>query len=150
MPKFRGSIFVSYSFQWTGLLNTSYNTFTSFALSLLDKVTIGAYNFVFVILNVETPTTLDITQYFIQLNSRLVLQLINGISNDPQKSPKYFSGTAIFIFLNTPLPAAPKVLKKLDLYLKGVQLVVLTLTVTPLLILCSSLLNCYKLPEVSE
>ena len=77
----------------------------------------------FVILNVETPTTLHITQYFVQLNSRWVLQLINGISNDPQRLPKYFSGTATLLytpFLYTPLSAAPKVLKKLDLYLKDV------------------------------
>ena len=39
---------------------------------------------------------------------------------------------------------------RLDLYLKDVELVVLTLTGNPLLMLSSSLLNCYKLPEVSQ
>ena len=39
---------------------------------------------------------------------------------------------------------------RLDLYLKDVELVVLTLTGTPLLMLSSSLLNCDKLPEMSQ
>ena len=42
------SIFVWYLFQQTGLLNSSSNSFTNFTLSLLDKVTIGTYNFMFV------------------------------------------------------------------------------------------------------
>ena len=52
---------------------------------------------------------------------------INGISKDLQNFLKYFSRTAIFTFLNTPLSAASKGLKKLDLYLKDVELVVETL-----------------------
>ena len=43
---------------------------------------------------------------------------IDGISKGLQKLLKYFSGTAIFTFLNAPLLAFPSVLKKLDLYLK--------------------------------
>ena len=46
------------------------NYFVGFTLSLVDKVTIGTYNFVFVILNVVSPVMLDITQFLIQLNSR--------------------------------------------------------------------------------
>ena len=47
------------------------------------------------------------------------LQLINGISKDLQKLLKYFSGTAIFTFLNTLLSStAVGSPMKLDLYLK--------------------------------
>ena len=76
--------FFWYSFQWTGLLNPSCNSFTSFTLSLLDKVTIGFYNLVFVILNVVS-TIIDITQSLLQFNSKWILQLISGICNDLQK-----------------------------------------------------------------
>ena len=54
----------------TGQLNPSTNCFTSFALSWLDKVTIGTYNFVFFILNFVAPTIFDITQFLLQFNSR--------------------------------------------------------------------------------
>ena len=46
-------------------------------------------------------------------------QLINSISNDLQK---LIGGTAILTFLNTPLSASVNVLRKLDLYLKDVEL----------------------------
>ena len=115
------SIFVCYSFQYTGLLNPSSNSFTNFTLSLLDKVRIGPYNFVYVILNVVSAIV-DITQSLLQFNSRWILQLINGISKDLQKLLKYFSGIAIFTFLNTPLSAAVSGFKKLDLHLKDVEL----------------------------
>ena len=71
----------------------------------------------FVILNVVSAIE-DITQFLVQFNSRWILQLTNGISKDLQKLLKYFSGTAIFMFLNTPLSSASKGLKKLDLHLK--------------------------------
>ena len=63
------SIFVWYSFQQPSLLNPSFNSFTGFTLSLLDKVTIGPYNFVFVISNVVSAVV-EITQSLVQLNSR--------------------------------------------------------------------------------
>ena len=46
-------------------------------------------------------------------------QLINSISNDVQN---LISGTAFLTFLNTPLSASVSVLRKLDLYLKDVEL----------------------------
>ena len=46
-------------------------------------------------------------------------QLINRISNDVQN---LISGTAFLTFLNTPLSASVSVLRKLDLYLKDVEL----------------------------
>ena len=120
-------------------------------MSLLDKVTIEAYNFVFVLLNVMTPITLDITQSYLQFNSRWILQLINSISKDLQKLVNYFSGTAIFTSLNTPLSSAISRLKKLDLYLKDDEFVVLTITGTPSLFTGDPwLLNCHKLPEVCK
>ena len=76
---------------------------------------------------------------------------INGISKDLQNLLKYFSRTAIFTFLNTPLSAASKGLKKLDLYLKDVELAVETLPEFPDFVTSnSSLLNCHRLPEVSQ
>ena len=72
----------------------------------------------FVILNVVSAIA-DITQSLVWFNSRLILQLINGISKDLQKLLKYFSGTAIFIFLNAlSLFTAVDSFMKLDLYLK--------------------------------
>ena len=115
--KFLDYIFVWYSFKQTGLLNHSSNSFISFTLSLLNKVTIGTYNLVFVILNVVSAIV-DIIQSFVQFNSRWIFQLINGIFKDLKKLLKYFSGTAMFTSLNTPLSASLKGLKKLDLYLK--------------------------------
>ena len=104
----------------------------------------------FVILNVVSAIV-DITQSLLQFNSRWILQLINGISNDLQKLLKYFCGTAIFTFLNTHLSAAISGLKKLDLYLKDVELSAETLSGVPALVSGDSLLlNCHKLPDVYE
>ena len=100
----------------------------------------------FVILNVVS-TIVYITQSLVQFNSRWILQLINGISKDLQKLLKYFSGTAIFTSLNTPLSAAVSGLKKLDLYLKDVELAVETLSGFPEFVPGdSSLLNCHRHP----
>ena len=101
--------------------------------------------FVFVILNFVSAIV-DITQSLVQFNSRWILQLINGISDDLQKLLKYFSGTAIFTSLNTPPSASSSVLKKCDLYLKDDEPAVVTLGGYSLFIFCSSLLNCHKLP----
>ena len=73
----------------------------------------------------------DITQSLLQFNLRWILQLINGISKDLQKSVKYISETAIFTFLNTPLSAAVSDLKKLDLYLKNDESAVVELAGFP-------------------
>ena len=49
----------------------------------------------------------NISQFLPQFNSRRILQLIKRISNYLEKLLKYFSGTAIFTFLDTLLlPAA--------------------------------------------
>ena len=81
----------------------------------------------FGILNVVSAIV-DITQSLVQFNSRWILQLINGIDNVLQKLLKYFSGTAIFTFLNTTLPStivdSPM---KLDLYLNDDEPSVVTL-----------------------
>ena len=63
----------------------------------------------------------------------------------------YFSGTAIFTSLNTPLSVAVSGLKRLDLYLKDVELAVETLSgFTAFVTADSSLLNYHKILEVSE
>ena len=92
--------------------------------------------------------TLDNIQLLFHVNENSTLQLINGISNDLQKLLKYFNGTAIFApFFIPPFRMVPI---KFYLYLKD-QLYVLTLERFPLFSFgCLSLLNCYKLPEVSE
>ena len=145
MSKFLVSISVWYSFQLTGLLNPSSNSFTSFTLSFLQKVTIGTYNFVFVILNVVSATV-DVTQSVLHLNSRWILQLVNPISKNLQKLLKYSTGRAIFTFWNTPLSVASKSLKKLDLYLKNHELFVKTLSGFPSLVTGDlSLSDCHKL-----
>ena len=102
-------------------------SFNSFTLSLLNKVTIGTYNFVFVILNIVL-VIVDITQSLLQFSSRWVLQLNNGISKDPQKQIKYFSGTATFPFSNTLLlSTAVNSFMRLDLYLKYVESAIISL-----------------------
>ena len=105
----------------------------------------------FVILNVVLAIV-DLTQCLLQFNSRWILQLINYISKELQKLLKYFSGTAIFTFLNTLLPStAIQSFMKLDLYLKDDELAVETFSWFPASVAGdSSLLNCHKLPEVSD
>ena len=76
------------------------------------------------------------------------MQLINSISIDLQKLLKYFSGTAIFMFLPATVEDSPV---KLDLYLKDDELSTETLSGFPAFVTGdSSLLNCHKLPELSE
>ena len=115
-------------------MNPSFSCFVKFTLSLVDKVTIGTYNFVLVILNVVAPTILDIKQFLVQLSSKLILQLVNGISNDLKKLDIYFKGTTIFALLRSAcaLSQAP-------------EAIILPSSFK----FCSSLLNCHKPPEES-
>ena len=83
-------------------------------------------------------------QFLFHVNETSTLQLINGISNDHQKLLKYFNGTAIF---------SPFLLViRLDLYLYDDELfgIWLASTVRSSFSFISSLLNCHKLPGVSE
>ena len=97
-----------------------------------------------VIANVAAVPALGNIQFAYHFNESSNLQLINGISNNLQKLLKYFSGTAIFT------PFLPVI--ELDLYLNDDELfgMWLSSTVKSLSLPISSLLNCYKLPEVSE
>ena len=91
-----------------------------------------------VIVKVDLLSSLDNIQFSFHDNESSTLQLINGISNDLQKLLKYFSGTAIYtLFLSV---------IKLDLYLYDDELLTAKWTFSSI----SSLLNCHKLPEVSE
>ena len=83
-------------------------------------------------------------QFLFHVNETSTLQLINGISNDHQKLLKYFNGTAIF----TPF----LLVIRLDLYLYDDELfgIWLASTVRSSFSFISSLLNCHKLPGVSE
>ena len=128
LPKFFDSGFVWYSFQQTGILNPSSNSFTSFTLSLLEKVTIGTYNFVFVILNV-VAVIVDRVELHSLYSSLIQDEFYNYAmaSKDLQKLLKYFSETAIFMSLNTPLSAGVSYVKRLDLYLKDDEPAAVTL-----------------------
>ena len=50
-----------------------------------------------VVSNSVIPTAEEITHFLDQVKSRLISQLINGISRVVQKLLKYFNGTAILI-----------------------------------------------------
>ena len=97
-----------------------------------------------VIEKVESSATLDNIQFLSHVNESSTLQLINGISNDLQKLLKYFNGTAIF----TPF----LFVIKLDLYLNDDELfgICWASTVKSTSPSISSLLNCHKLPDVSD
>ena len=80
------------------------------------------------------------------------VQLINGISNNLQKLRKYFSDTTIvtpYFFLFAPSASVLPI--RFDLYLNDEEFYAVRLIEAPLIFIgCSSLLNCHKLPEVSE
>ena len=67
------------------------------SLSLEDKVTIGACNLGYVVINFAESQALDKIQSSIQFNSNWILQLINAISDNLQKLLKYFNGTTNFL-----------------------------------------------------
>ena len=104
----------------------------------------------FIILNVVFPAILDITQVLVQSNSKWVLQLINGISD--KILLQYFSGIVIFTFFITLLLLTVAYsLMKFVLYVKDVELSVETLSRFSSFVTDDScLLNCHKLPGVSE
>ena len=111
-------------------------------------MTIGTLSLATVILKVEFPATLLNPQFSLHVNERSILQLINGLSSDLQKLLKYFSGTTIFTpsFFFLFAPSATVLPIRFDLYLKDVELLLVKLIFS----IISSLLNCHKLPEVSE
>ena len=107
------SLFVLYSFQETDLSNALLRSFDNFWLSLADKVTVGTYNFVSLIVKIlllacSLPLTLSLPfaekmQYFFYLSFNSISQLLNGILSDLQKLLKYFNGTGIVAFFRIPL-----------------------------------------------
>ena len=124
--------------------------FVRFTLSSVDKVTIRACNLASGILNFAESPALDKIQPSIQFNSRWILQLINGISNDLHKLLKYYNGTTVFVFfteLFVLLTAFAVFPTRAALYLNNLELSILK---SALLAGTSSLLNCHKLPDVSE
>ena len=133
-------------------------------MSLAEKVTTGAYNFVYLIVNIillslsllliifPVPPA-DKTQYFLHLNFNSTLQLINDISSDLQKLIKYFNGAAIFVLPKIPFAAfgagwATMFSNNLALYLKELKLSVFRILF--LKVDASSLEWNHKLPVVSE
>ena len=89
-------------------------------------------------------------QSLIEFNSRSVLQLINGISNDLQKLLKYFNETTIFVIFTELfglLTASTVLPTRAALYLNGLELSILK---SALLAVISSLLTWHKLPDVPQ
>ena len=83
----------------------------------------ATYSFVFVISSSVFPAILYITQFLIHTNSRWILQLIKGISNNCQKLLRYFIEAGIFVLFNTPLLlTGTSFPKMLDLYLSNGEL----------------------------
>ena len=105
----------SYLFQLIVFLNSDFNSWSNFSLSLVYKVITGTYNFVSDVVNFPSPVELVITQSLGYVKIRLTLQLINGISSVLQKWPKYFSGTIVSTFFVFPLFGVFSVIFVLDL-----------------------------------
>ena len=100
-----------------------------------------------VILKVKAAATLLNTQFSFHVNENSTLQLINGISKYLQNVLKYFNGTTSFgPYFSLSAPFSSVSLIRFDLYLKNEELLFVKL-IAPII---SSLLNCHKVPEVSE
>ena len=108
-----------------------------------DKVTIVTKRFASVILKIAVLAVVS-KHFSIEFIESSILQLINGISSDPQKFLKYFNGTAIFTPFFIPLLSVLPII--LALYLNEKEL----LLVTSALLSISSLLKSHKLLDVSE
>ena len=80
-------------------------------MSLVDKVTTATSNFMTLIVKIVllelvfalSAKAEDKMQYFVHLSYISTLQLINGISSDPQKLFIYFKSTATVAFSDFPL-----------------------------------------------
>ena len=115
-----------YLFHIISLVNPDFKVVNNLISSSLDKVTTGTYNvqsFISSVAPVVVPFTtggpastclcskLVITQFLFDFSSKNTSQLINGIFNALQKSPKYFNGiansTSCLPTLFTLCPSAP-------------------------------------------
>ena len=71
----------------------------------------------------------DKTQYFVHLSFNSTLQLINEISSDLQKLPRYFDGTAIVVFLKSSFgSSAPLIPNNLTLYLQPYKIIITSIS----------------------
>ena len=85
--------------------NPLLRSFHKFWWYFADKVTTGTYNFVclivkIILLGLSLLLSLAIaakTQWFVHLRFGPTFQLINYISRDLQKLPRYFKGTKLFV-----------------------------------------------------
>ena len=74
--------------------------------------------------------------------------MINGVSNNFQKLLRYFTGTTTFMFFTERFVSLTTVFAiRAVLYSNGLEL---SAVKSALLFGTSSLLNCHKLPDVSE
>ena len=74
------------------------------------------------IINTASPAPVDNTHSFFQVKFNLILQLIEGISNDLKKLLKYFNGTTTFTFILAILLETTGLPNKLILYFKELEL----------------------------
>ena len=84
-----------YLFQLLDLLKIDSNCFNSFTLSSVDKVITATESFVSVIASSIFQTAEETTHFSDQVKSRIISQLINGISRVLEKLHNYFNGTTI-------------------------------------------------------
>ena len=118
-------------------------------LSLVKIITIGTYIIATFLSNFSSPATVDIIQLLFQYNSRLILQLPKGTSNDHQKLLKCFSGTTSFSSVSFSFaPSSPAVfIITADLNLNDIELIAVKLS--GFLSLVSSLFVSFKLAQTS-
>ena len=124
--------------------------FCQIFIFLVDKATIATCNLASVILDFAECPALDKIQFSIQFNSRWTLQLINGISTELQKVPRYFTVTTNFVSfteLFVLLTASFLSPRRTALYLNDWELSTAKLT---LLTGGSWLLNYHKFFDVSK
>ena len=76
-------------------LNPGFNSCSNFVLSWVDKVKKETKSFVWVTANIVALVAEEITQFWDQVQTRLISLLIKDISRVLQKLLKYFKVTAI-------------------------------------------------------
>ena len=120
-------------------------------------MTSGTYSFKFLIVKIillesvptfSTPVEAK-TEWFVRLSFNSTLQLINGISSDPQKLLGYVNGIAIVVFFRVVLfPSATVFGNSLVLYSKDLK--ALLFSISALKLVALSLEENHRLAVVSE
>ena len=101
--------FNRYLLQLIVFVKLNFNFSISFALSWVDKVATGKQSLVSIIENNVAWFALlvPIMQFLDQFRSRLISQLLNGISIVLEKLFRYFNGTILSVFFVLSSPVSP-------------------------------------------